>query len=368
MAGLDSTLLLINPSRNPGQLRKLRRAAQRFSVGRVVETKGRDHFVDEVARFALGRERVLLVWGGDGTAHEAINALMRERPESSSKSVGFLRGGTGNGIQDSYMVPYTISRQMAVYYTAARRGYDLPVDLLSVRSGDTHAWCQLVGFGIDAAILDRRERQEQVGPNVRIPAAGFLNYISAGVGAILSGAFRPRELTIHLSRGKSAFRGPRVNAEFPFDQITLRRAASLIEAGTRPFYGKLFRICPDVVCNDGMMDIYFYNQFSRVTVARFLPALWTGRHGAINARTERTGRPRIERFEVTETKIESSEPFLFHVDGEIRDARQDSSGTYTVTITVEPRSLRFLVPPAFYRLFTPPENVQPPTLTDSFFQ
>lgn len=365
MAGLDSALLLINPSRNPGQLRLLRRAARRFQVRSVVETRGRRHFVEEVERFARGPMRHLLVWGGDGTAHEAINALMRV---GANKSVGFLRGGTGNGIQDSYMVPYRISRQMAVYSAAARHGYELPVDLLAVQSGRSHAWCQLVGFGLDAAVLERRERQEQLGPRVRFPVAGFLNYLTAGVGAVFSGAFRPRELTVRLARGKSAFRGPRVNAEFPFEKITLRRSPTLVEAGTRPFYGKLFRICPDVVCNDGLMDIYLFNQFSRVTIARFLPSIWTGRHGAINARTERTGRPRIERFEVAEARIESPEPFTYHVDGEIRLAEKgETEGVYTVTIAIEARALRFLVPPTFYRLFTPPQEVRPASLTDPFF-
>ncbi|MFW6250807.1 MAG: hypothetical protein ACOC47_06830, partial [Alkalispirochaetaceae bacterium] len=68
MTGLESALLLINPSRNPRQLKLLRRAARRFSVARVVETADLRHFVAEVERFARGEEQHLLVWGGDGTA------------------------------------------------------------------------------------------------------------------------------------------------------------------------------------------------------------------------------------------------------------------------------------------------------------
>lgn len=362
MAGLESTLLLINPSRNPGQLRYLRRAAGRFGVGRTVETKDLRHFVTEVERFARGAEEHLLVWGGDGTAHEAINGLMRikgDRREKAvpPKSVGFLRGGTGNGIQDSYKVPYRISRQMAAYSTAARRGYALDVDLISVQSGEFQAWCQLAGFGLDANVLARRERQEEIGPRLRVPAAGFFNYLSAATGAILTGEFRGHAITVDMRNGKYAFSGPRVNAEFPFRRLRLNRTPTLLEAGTRPFYGKLFRICPDVVCNDGVMDLYFYNFASRVTLGRYLPQIWTGRHGAINARTEREGQARIERFEVKQARIESKDPFMYHVDGELRKAHAENPDRYVVDLAVEARALRFLVPPSFYRLFRPPEGM-----------
>jgi len=362
VAGLESALLLINPSRNPGQLRYLRRAARSYGIGRTVETRDLRHFVTEVEEFARGPEEHLLVWGGDGTAHEAINGLMRvqrEAPEQriAPKSVGFLRGGTGNGIQDSYKVPYRISRQMAAYSSAAKRGYALDVDLIVVRSGQFSAWCQLVGLGLDASVLARRERQEEIGPRLRVPAAGFFNYVSAAIAAILTGEFRGHAITVEMCDGKYAFSGPRVNAEFPFSRLRLNRAPTLLEAGTRPFYGKLFRVCPDVVCNDGAMDLYFYNFTSRVTLGRYLPQIWAGRHGAINARTEREGRARIERFEVKRARVESRLPFKYHVDGELRSAHAEMPGSYVVDLAVEPRALRFLVPPAFYRLFRPPEGI-----------
>lgn len=362
MAGLDCSLLLINPSRNPGQLRYLRKAARRFGIGRTVETKDLRHFVTEVEGFAEGPEEHLLVWGGDGTAHEAINGLMRmlrQRGGSAAprKSIGFLRGGTGNGIQDSYKVPYRISRQMASYSTAAKRGYALDVDLISVRSGDFHAWCQLAGLGIDANVLARRERQEAMGPKFRVPATGFFNYVAATIGTILSDEFRGTPISLEMSDGKYAFSGPRVNAEFPFHRLRLSRTPTLLEVGTRPFYGKLFRICPDVVCNDGSMDLYLYNFVSRLTVGRYLPQIWTGKHGAINGRTERGGVARIERFEVREAKIESSTTFPYHVDGELRHAHAEAPGRYVVELAVEPRAVRFLVPPSFYRLFSPPQGI-----------
>ena len=46
--------------------------------------------------------------GGDGTANEAINLFMRESAANPAilkkKAIGVLRGGSGNGIQDSYEV------------------------------------------------------------------------------------------------------------------------------------------------------------------------------------------------------------------------------------------------------------------------
>ncbi|MFW6215406.1 MAG: diacylglycerol/lipid kinase family protein [Alkalispirochaetaceae bacterium] len=362
MAGLKDALLLINPSRNPGRLKHLRRAAARFGVGTAVVTRDRPHFIREVESFARGPKRFLLVWGGDGTAHEAINGLMRIKGEGDTreKSVGFLRGGTGNGIQDSYMVPYRISRQMAVFAQAIHRDYTLAVDLITVQSGSFQRWCQLAGVGLDAAVLARRERHETIGGQVRFPVAGFLSYASAAIGAIFSEEFRSHPYTVAMSEGKYAFSGPRVNAEFPFREIRLNRSSTLLEVGTRPFYGKLFRICPDVVCNDGSMDVYLFNFASRVSVARFLPSLWRGRHDRINAGSLRAAMPRIERFEVKGLRVESDRPFRYHLDGELLEARERGGGIYAIEGRVVPEAIRFLVPPAFHRLFTPPPGIAGP--------
>ena len=51
--------------------------------------------------------------------------------------------------------------------------------------------------------------------------------------------------------------------------------------------------------------------------------------------------------------IESQTPLDYHVDGELLSARRGPRGTSRINITVEPRTLSFIVPGRFYRLFHP---------------
>ena len=63
------------------------------------------------------------------------------------------------------------------------------------------------------------------------------------------------------------------------NSFKMTQSAHLIEIGTRPYYAKMFRICPDVVCNDGLMGVYLFKFPGRFKLAVNLPWLWMGRHG-----------------------------------------------------------------------------------------
>ena len=354
----QSTTLLINPSRYPQYVKLLRRILKRVSIPQVIESRSPAHFADAVAAFCAGPERHLLVWGGNGTAHAAINAFMRQQRGGRSlrrKSLGFLRGGTGNGIQDSYEVPYGIRNQLRAYAESMRNGYTIDVDLLHISTGDRDWYGQLVGFGFDAQVLKAREQaKKQLSDGNTIAPRGGYHYLFSGVRVFLSPIAQIRHrFSLRMRNGKYAFRGTRVNAEFGFDEIVRDAAPAMLEVGTRPYYGKLFKVCPDVVCNDGNMDLYLFNFTRKVWVARNIVALWLGKHDRINRRLFGKNRGVIERYELTELEICSPDAFSFHVDGELRNAAPSAEGEYRVRIAVLPRAISFIVPDHFYRLFHP---------------
>lgn len=355
--------LIINPSRYPQYVRILRRILKRVDIAVVSESRDRDHFMELVGNFCRGTNRHLLVWGGDGTAHAAINALMERLPEvgNREKSVGFLRGGTGNGIQDSYDVPVRISRQLSTYAESISRGYVVDVDLLSVDDGDGKRYGQLLGIGFDVEVLRRRERGSRRG---RVGGlAGFLNYAQAAIHTFFDRDFRTGiPMEIELLDGKYAFRGTRVNAEFPFEAVRRTVNPVMLEVGTRPYYGKLFKVCPDVVCNDGNMDLYLFNFRRKSSIVRHLPALWNGHHRRINKHLSRHRGGVIERFELRKMLIDAEGALDYHVDGELVRAPVASTGGSRLDITVEPHVVSFIVPGRFYRLFHPfeVEDATPP--------
>ena len=329
---LQDCSFIINPSRYPQYARILRKILKKADVPYVIESTSRRHFAREVKRFCQTGTRRLLVWGGDGTANETINMFMREaeiRPELlKEKAIGFLRGGSGNGIQDSYEVPMRMLEQLHCYSQSIRENHILNVDLLLSRHGSKSDYCQLTGVGMDARILDlRNSNTYKTGKYAGLPKSGFVSYIVSATAALLTEYDKERTpYSIAMENGKFAFKGTRVNAEFSFDKLQLSQSPHLIEIGTRPYYAKMFRICPDVVCNDGLMGVYFFKFPGRMSLAVNFPWLWMGRHDQINKKAARKGMPYIERYEVKQTSIASPAPFQYHVDGELRQADHEEEG------------------------------------------
>ncbi|WP_319562927.1 diacylglycerol kinase family protein [Marispirochaeta sp.] len=350
MRKFDNAVFLINPNRFPGYSRKLKKILNIYGTSHVVECDKPEEFRKEVEAFAAGSKQFLLIWGGDGTANFAINAYMSAsgRTLTKTKALGFLRGGSGNGIQDSYEVPVTIRAQVRSYLEGMEQGFIQPVDLIRVDDGRTSVYCQLLGIGLDAKVLEYREGAGGGRP-------GILNYIFASLRSWYKDFYPLRGLKkLQMEEGKYAFKGPRSNAEFPFDSFTRETRSPLIEIATRPYYAKMFKIAPDVVCNSGFMDIYSFNFLYRRELLFNIFDIWNGWHRRINRHQAKRGRPVIERYEVKRVAFSMSKPFSYHVDGELRYCdTADADGQCTLKCTIVPSAVNFLVPDSFYRKFHP---------------
>jgi diacylglycerol kinase family enzyme len=357
----ESCILLINPTRYPKTIGLLKKLLKEFEISIVIETRDKEHFIESVTQFSAGNYQNLLVWGGDGTVHEAINALVNAEAhqdksvDSPKKSIGFLRGGSGNGIQDSYEIPYSIYKQLNFFADSITHNYTIDVDLLQIENEISLIYGQLVGFGFDVEVLKRRETQKiKSGKNHEMPRSGVFNYIVSALMAYQNYDFQQRDhytLTIH--DGKYALRGVRVNAEFPIDVHQMAVNPLMMEIGTRPYYGRMFKVCPDVVCNDGNMDAYLFNFEEKTAVICNLLSLWNGRHHKINQRFAKKDKPLIERYEIKKLELHSEKPFNYHIDGELKTVTDKINNQYSLSISVKPRAISFLVPRTFYKKFHP---------------
>ena len=249
--------------------------------------------------------------------------------------------------------------QVETYADSMTNNYVVDVDLLETAHGDERSYCQLVGIGLDATVLRKRSSNTyKFGVKKGLIRTGMLNYLSSGLSTFLFDFHSLRgEFTIKLYNGKYAFKGTRVNAELPFDYLERMVSPIELEAGSRPYYGRLFKICPDVVCNDGYLDLYIYDFPSKLSLLGNVLWLWTGRHDRINKKFAKGGNPLIERYEVSKVDICSKKPFDYHIDGELVHTNVKTDGRYSVNIRVIPRQLSFLVPGAFYRKFHPFEGI-----------
>lgn len=341
---MDSCLIVINPNRTPRQIRKLRSLLELIKPYDIVETKNREEFLRVVQEFSHSPLQYIVVWGGDGTAHDAINVLMGEG-KGREKAIGFMRGGSGNGIQDSYEIPFRMKAQLEAFVESIRNTYTIEVDLLRIETEQGVEYGQLLGVGFDVRILQRRNswtfRSGEAQP-------GFFNYFISTALTILTEPLRDgKEYLLEFEEGKYALRATRINAEMPFRVLRLSCDAPMIELGTRPYYGRTFKVCPDVVCNDGLMDAYLFNFQNKWDIIRNLYYLWNGWHHWINYCFARQEKPIIQHFRMKRATLSSPTPFYYHIDGELRYSAAP------LKVEVVPQVLTFLVPGVFHRKFHP---------------
>lgn len=341
---MDSCLIVINPNRTPRQVRKLLRLLEPIKPYAIVETKNREDFLRVVKQFCHSPLPYMVVWGGDGTAHDAINVMMQEG-KGREKAMGFMRGGSGNGIQDSYEIPFRLKAQVEAFVESIQKNYTIAVDLLRTETEQRVEYGQLLGLGFDVRILKRRNNRTDHAGEVK---PGFCNYFVSSALTILSEPLRDgTEFFLEFEEGKYVLRATRINAEMPFRLLRLYTSAPMIELGTRPYYGRMFKICPDVVCNNGLMDAYLFNFQNKWDIIRDLYYLWNGWHHRINYRFARQEKPIIQHFEMKRATLSSHTPFYYHIDGELR------SSAAPLKVEVIPQVLTFLVPGVFYRKFHP---------------
>jgi len=321
---------------------------KKIPQAQVSVSENKAHFINLVYRFLQSPTPYLLIWGGDGTANLAINSLVKGKQYLTigPKAIGFLRGGSGNGIQDSYEVPLSLKKQVQCYLDSMQKGFTQAVDILEVSWEDKRRFGQLFGVGIDAQILNSRNQKSSLLRPGKVVRPGLMNYITQAIKVIYTETQnRKSPLAIHLKEGKFAYKGTRTNAEFPFRDHRFSSEAAMIEVGTRPYYGAFFRICPDVVCNDGQMDAYFFNFQNKWAVLGNLYKLWNGWYSRVNQKWAKKKLPLIEHYKAREMVIKTKEELLFHIDGELY------RGKGKISLRIRSEALTFLVPESFWQKF-----------------
>jgi diacylglycerol kinase family enzyme len=334
-----SCMLLINPVRNPHKAKRVKRALGERGLTRIVVSRSRDHFIESVSMFLKSGFRYLVLWGGDGSIHDAVNTMMRERylrARKNDKVLGFLRGGSGNGYHDSYGVPRSLFKQIRFLEQAIRQRSVRAVDLLKIEYGASTIYGQLAGFGFDAAAAKRRKSAIE-GKNEKGRIYwGIFHYFLSVVGSfIYDFPSVKRFSTVELS-GEKPIPGLFMNGERGgvFSQQDIPKMM-MIEVGKRQYYGNRFRICPNAVCNDGKLWVYFFFLSGRLPVICRLYSLWRGNYSRANKKC-RTGHSFFVRGYTADTlRVVPVAPVPFHIDGEVYGEEKEVATASTISVVPE---------------------------------
>ena len=254
--------------------------------------------MESSVRTAIARgARTLFAVGGDGTLQSLVNAAF-----GADVLLGILPAGGGNDFAAALQIPPDPVEAARLLL----HGRVLRADLARVRAanGCERLYVGGGGLGIDA------EAARHAGATFR-RLAGRWRYIASALRALCS--HRPVEL----------------RAEFPqSDLAAIEMSVLLAGALNTPTYGAGMKLAPGARVDDGLLNFVFVEAMSRLAALALLPGL--AKDGIL--RTDRVRRMRAKKI-----RLSTSQPCLFHGDGEI-------VGSTPVEIEVVPEAIRVLAP------------------------
>jgi diacylglycerol kinase family enzyme len=221
----------------------------------------------------------------------------------------------------------------------------MDVDIMKITEGHRVCYGQLFGLGFDAEVLKLRDSRTAPGRG-RTVVPGLLNYVRSTIAALVKLEIPPAEAVkryvLELTDGVEIRERKRNKGEPPFRSLRLETNAPMIEICKRSFYGNRFRICPDALPGNGFLEVKIFDFEKKPPVLINILPLWMGWHRWINRKKRTDGGSRILHYRARHVSISSSEPFEFHVDGELKTTLQTGSSGGRVEITVLPGALSFL--------------------------
>jgi diacylglycerol kinase (ATP) len=259
----------------------------------VVETARRG---DAAELAAAAGDRLVVAVGGDGTAHEVVNGLLR-RPTERPPRVGFLQRGTGADLRRSVASPRR-PEDVAAWLTSDR-WRPLDAGRLSTSTG-RRFFINVADAGIGAEVVRRAGR----GPGV---LGGTVNFMGAAVVSLLRHHNAPVRLRLD-------------------DGPVLQRRIRTIAVANGAYLGGAMRIAPGAQPDDGWFEVVTIGDVSRWLGIRSLPMLYRGTHGQLT---------QVEFGQARRVEIDSEQPIGVEADGEL-------AGTTPAVFEIVPGALQVI--------------------------
>ena len=253
----------------------------------VTEAAGQARAVAQRAA-SSGADRIV-AWGGDGTINEVASALA-----FAAVPMGIVPAGSGNGLARELNLSFDPERALE----NALGGGQRQIDLGEIEG---RIFVNVAGIGLDAHVAARFNAPG----NLR---RGSRTYVGLTARALTT--YRPRTYDIITSEGR----------------VTLTALLIVLANGTE--FGNRILIARSARVDDGVLDLVTVEERSRFATVCRVPWLLAR---SIHRVPVWSTRP------VREVAIETSEPILFHVDGE------PVQGGVRVTAQIHPGALKIVM-------------------------
>lgn len=278
----NSISLFLNPTAGRGRARRrLPRIEALFrqhgiSVD-VLASQAIGDLENQVTTCINNGARRIIVAGGDGSIHEAVNGLLRA---DASASLGIIPTGTGNDFAKACGI--TLDWEQATHLLAQRLAANQPTRTIDVGRVNNRYFANGLGIGFDAKVT-------RVARSYRWPIGDFV-YMIAILRCLYDGVATP-ELSIDS------------------DESPWRGRATLATVSNGAWVGGMFHIAPMARNNDGKLDLIIASPVSRMRILTLLPKLMRGRH---------MNEAEIRHHTVQNVVITAAAPVESHLDGEVQ--------------------------------------------------
>jgi YegS/Rv2252/BmrU family lipid kinase len=260
----------------------------------VVETRRRGDAAD---RAASAGNRLVVSVGGDGTAHEVVNGLLRRSSGEIPRFGALLRGGTAGDLARTIASPSRPDQVPA--WLATDRWRRIDVGRLGTSSGRRY-FINAADAGIGAEVV----RRAVLGPPV---LGGTLNFYGAAVISLL----RHRNTPVRLRLDDSP--------------VQERRIRTIAVANGAYFGGGMW-IAPAAQPDDGLLEVVTIGDIGRFLGIRSLPMLYRGTHGRL---------AQVEFGRARRVEVDSDDPIGVEADGEL-------AGTTPAVFEIIPGALQVI--------------------------
>lgn len=278
-------------AKNPRLLERAREFIRERSLDAdIVHTERPLHATELARRAVVDGCSLVVAIGGDGTLNEVAAGLV-----GTDAVFGLIPCGSGNGLGRHLGIPGPGKGAFRTLVEGRVRAID---------TGEVNGqpFFNAMGLGFDAEIADRFNRLER---------RGFISYART-TAALL---FRHRPEPCVISNGDS----------------TLDTRAFLLAIANSDQYGNDCFIAPGASVDDGILDLTVVTKANALNAAPLAVRLF---------RKTIDGSRSVARLRGPRFTIVRRAPGLIHLDGETRRASAE------LVVTVRPRSLRIMVPPA----------------------
>jgi diacylglycerol kinase (ATP) len=240
----------------------------------------------------------ILIFGGDGTIHRHLRALVRLQ-----LPVLIVPAGSGNDFARALNLRSTrdslhVWRDFESGKIRAQ-AVDLGVIVSTAAPERTHYFCCVAGCGLDSAATRRANQMPRW-------LRGHGGYALALLPALLK--FPAFSLRLTQVNG-SQFSGTQVNGrQFNDNDCAEAEKLTLLAAfANTQFYGDGMRIAPKADLADGKLDICRINKLSPLKLFSRFPTVYFGRHLLL---------PEVEYSRAERVHVQTETPLEIYADGE----------------------------------------------------